>query len=56
MGAGSEPGQFISPHAIALDSRGDLYVGEVGQADWAAVFPDTVMPDTFRRFQKFERC
>jgi sugar lactone lactonase YvrE len=26
---GSEPGQFVAPHAIAVDSRGDLYVGEV---------------------------
>jgi DNA-binding beta-propeller fold protein YncE len=24
-----EPGQFVAPHAIAVDSRGDLYVGEV---------------------------
>jgi hypothetical protein len=55
MGAGSEAGQFISPHTIALDSHGDLYVGEVVQADWAAVFPDTEMPDKPRRFQKFAR-
>ena len=26
---GSEPGRFIAPHAIAVDSRGDVYVGEV---------------------------
>lgn len=26
---GEGPGQFIAPHAIAVDSRGDLYVGEV---------------------------
>jgi hypothetical protein len=25
------------------------------QADWAAVFPDTEMPDKPRRFQKFAR-
>ena len=56
MGAGSGAGQFISPHSIALDSHGDLYVGEVVQADWAAVFPETVMPDKPRRFQKFESC
>jgi DNA-binding beta-propeller fold protein YncE len=27
-GAGRGPGEFIAPHGIALDSRGDLYVGE----------------------------
>ena len=26
---GQEPGQFIAPHGIAVDSRGDIYVGEV---------------------------
>ncbi len=26
---GSAPGQFIAPHSIAVDSRGDVYVGEV---------------------------
>ena len=26
---GEEPGQFIAPHGIAVDSRGDIYVGEV---------------------------
>ena len=25
-----EPGQFAAPHGIAVDSRGDIYVGEVG--------------------------
>ncbi|MYI85356.1 MAG: hypothetical protein F4081_00870, partial [Dehalococcoidia bacterium] len=23
------PGQFIAPHGVAVDSRGDIYVGEV---------------------------
>ncbi len=26
---GEDPGQFIAPHGIAVDSRGDVYVGEV---------------------------
>ena len=26
---GEEPGRFIAPHGIAVDSRGDIYVGEV---------------------------
>ena len=24
-----EPGQFVAPHCVAIDSRGDIYVGEV---------------------------
>ena len=26
---GEGPGQFIAPHGIAVDSHGDIYVGEV---------------------------
>lgn len=26
---GEEPGKFIAPHGMAVDSRGDIYVGEV---------------------------
>ena len=26
---GQEPGKFIAPHGIAVDSHGDIYVGEV---------------------------
>jgi len=32
--AGLGPGQFISPHGIAVDSRGDIYVGEVSFTNW----------------------
>ena len=56
MGPGTEPGQFISPHSISLDSHGDMYVGEVIAADWVAVFPDKPQPDKARRFQKLELC
>ena len=55
MGAGLGPGQFLSPHSIAQDSDGDLYVGDVVDADWAAVFPDATKPEHPRRFQKFRR-
>src|SRR6185503_8350794 len=34
--AGLEPGQFISPHGLAVDSRGDIYVGEVSYTTGAA--------------------
>jgi hypothetical protein len=26
---GEGPGQFIGPHGVCVDSRGDIYVGEV---------------------------
>jgi hypothetical protein len=26
---GEEPGKFIAPHGVAVDSHGDVYVGEV---------------------------
>ena len=32
--AGLAPGQFISPHGIAVDARGDIYVGEVSYTNW----------------------
>jgi DNA-binding beta-propeller fold protein YncE len=32
--AGPEPGQFMSPHGLAVDSRGDIYVGEVSFTNW----------------------
>ncbi len=49
------PGAFVAPHSVALDSVGDLYVGEVIANDWAAVFPGTPRPDKLRRMQKFRR-
>jgi len=31
---GSEPGQFVAPHSVAIDSHGDVYVGEVSWTYW----------------------
>ncbi len=53
--AGTGPGQFLSPHGLAVDSRGDLYIGEVGYTAWPSLFPDKPRPDTLRTLQKFER-
>ena len=53
--AGTSPGQFLSPHGIAVDSQGDLYVGEVAEAAWPSLFPGKKMPDPLRRMQKFIR-
>jgi DNA-binding beta-propeller fold protein YncE len=34
---GIGPGQFTAPHGIAVDSRGDIYVGEVSWAEFGRV-------------------
>jgi hypothetical protein len=57
-GPGLEAGKFLAPHGIALDSRGDIYVGEVGVTDWKTSFPDTPMPSevqVVRCLQKLEK-
>jgi hypothetical protein len=51
--AGTGPGQFISPHGIAADSRGDIYVGEVSYTGWPSLFPDEPIPKGLRCLQKF---
>jgi DNA-binding beta-propeller fold protein YncE len=35
---GERPGQFIAPHGIAVDSRGDIYVAEVSNTYWPILF------------------
>jgi DNA-binding beta-propeller fold protein YncE len=43
-GPGLESGKFLAPHGLAMDSRGDIYVGEVGVTNWSTSFPTTPMP------------
>jgi hypothetical protein len=54
-GPGVEAGKFLAPHGVALDSKGDIYVGEVGVTNWKTDFPDTPMPSVLRCLQKLER-
>jgi hypothetical protein len=49
---GQSPGQFMSPHGLAVDSRGDIYVGEVSVASWSSLFPGQPRPDNLRSLQK----
>jgi DNA-binding beta-propeller fold protein YncE len=51
-GAGNDPGQFISPHGIAVDSRGDVYVGEVSATAWPQLKPDVPVPDPLHALRK----
>lgn len=53
--AGEQPGQFFSPHGIAVDSLGDIYVGEVSSRAWPSLFPDRPVPENLRRMQKLVR-
>lgn len=47
------PGSFVAPHAVAADSRGDIYVGDVGNTLWRESFPDSQPPEDFVTVQKF---
>jgi hypothetical protein len=54
-GPGLEPGKFIAPHGLALDSKGDIYVGEVSYTNWKTSFPNKPMPSSIRSLQKLEK-
>ncbi len=49
---GEKPGQFVAPHGVATDSRGDLYVAEVS---WTAKGRHENPPREIRCLQKFVR-
>src|SRR5213082_673214 len=53
--AGTELGKFLAPHGLAVDSHGDVYVGEVSWTAWPQIYPDTPRPDHIRSLQKFEK-
>jgi len=50
---GEAPGQFIAPHGIALDSRGDIYVGEVS---WTILGQHLKPPRELRSLQKLRKA
>jgi hypothetical protein len=57
-GPGLEAGKFLAPHGVTLDSKGDIYVGEVGVTNWKTSFGDTPMPAEVGRarcLQKLEK-
>lgn len=53
--AGLSPGQFLSPHGLAADSRGDLYIAEVSETAWPQLFPAEELPRPLRCLRKLER-
>ncbi len=52
---GLEAGAFLAPHGICVDTRGDIYVGEVSWTNWTTSFPDTPRPAEIRSLQKFRK-
>src|SRR3546814_13956531 len=54
-GPGLTAGSFQAPHGIAVDSRGDIYVGEVSYTNWPTNYPDTPVPEHVRRLQNLVR-
>jgi DNA-binding beta-propeller fold protein YncE len=50
--AGEKAGQFTAPHGIAVDSHGDIYVGEVS---WTAYGARLDPPRLVRSFRKLSR-
>ncbi len=56
VGRGQGAGQFISPHGIAVDSHGDIYVGEVSYTTWPRIYPGEPVPTSgVRTLQKLRR-
>ncbi|HEB31852.1 MAG TPA: hypothetical protein ENI15_13420 [Spirochaetes bacterium] len=49
---GDEPGRFYAPHAVAADSRGDIYVAEVSYTEFGMLMKP---PRELRSMQKLTR-
>jgi hypothetical protein len=49
---GSQSGRFFSPHGIAVDSHGDIYVAEVSHSDYGKGW---YAPRELRSLQKLVR-
>ena len=54
-GPGLEPGRFIAPHGLAVDRRGNIYVGEVSYTEYPRLFPGNAIPWRMRSLQKLEK-
>jgi len=54
-GPGEELGKFLAPHGVCMDSRGDIYVGEVSYTNFRNCNPGKPVPPKLRSLQKLER-
>ena len=55
QGPGEEAGKFLAPHGVCMDSRGDIYVGEVSYTNYRNINPGKDAPEYMRSLQKLER-
>lgn len=53
--AGLGPAEFIAPHGIAVDGRGDIYVGEVSWTQWPQLYPGRDRPAGLRSLHKLRQ-
>ena len=49
------PDQFVAPHGMAVDSRGDIYVGEVSYTAWSQIYPNKDIPPGLPTLRKLVR-
>jgi hypothetical protein len=49
------PDQFVAPHGMAVDSHGDIYVGEVSFTAWSQIYPNKEIPKGLRTLRKLVR-
>src|ERR1700688_728325 len=55
LGPGLGPTEFLAPHGLTVDNRGDLYIGEVSWTNWPQTFSDRPRPDNLRSLHKFRK-
>jgi hypothetical protein len=53
--AGYGVGSFMAPHGIAVDSVGDIYLGEVSFTGWPSIFPTEPCPSHLPTLHKLRR-
>jgi DNA-binding beta-propeller fold protein YncE len=53
---GTAPTQFIAPHGIAVDSGGNIFLGEVAHAAWGHYFPHQPCPPVITTFRKLAKA
>ena len=48
-------GRFLAPHGIAVNRRGDIFLGELSNLAWPVYFPDTPRPTELTTLRRLRR-